>query len=59
MLVKYKSQPGKHNEAITALNSLILDVKNEPDFVNIKLFADPSDEINILLHEQWSDEEYY
>jgi quinol monooxygenase YgiN len=59
VLVNYKSQPGKHNEALAALNSLILDVKNEPNFVNIKLFADPSDETNILLYEQWSDEEYY
>lgn len=59
VLVNYKSQPGKHKEALAALNSLILDVKNEPNFVNIKLFADPSDETNILLYEQWSDEEYY
>ena len=59
VLVKYKSQPGKHDETVSALNSLILEVTKEPNFVNIKVFIDPADPSNILLYEQWSDEEYY
>jgi quinol monooxygenase YgiN len=58
-LVKYKSQPGKQNEALSALNSLILEVKKEPNFVNIKVLVDPEDKTNILLFEEWSDEAYY
>ena len=59
VLVKYKTLPGKHDEALSALNSLILEVKTEPHFVNIKLFVDPADPTNILLYEQWTDEAYY
>lgn len=59
VLVKYKSQPGKHEEALSALDALILEVKKEPNFVNIKLFVDPADPTNILLYEQWTDEAYY
>jgi quinol monooxygenase YgiN len=59
VLVKYKTQPGKHEEALTALNTLILEVKKEPNFVNIKMFVDPADQTNILLYEQWTDEAYY
>lgn len=59
VLVKYKSQPGKHEEALYALDALILEVKKEPNFVNIKLFVDPADQTNILLYEQWTDEAYY
>ena len=59
VLVKYKAQPGKHDEALSALNSLILEVKKEPNFVNIKMFVDPADKTNILLYEQWSDKAYY
>jgi len=59
VLVKYKARPGKHEEALSALNSLILEVKKEPNFVNIKLFVDPADPTNILLYEQWTDKTYY
>ena len=59
VLVKYKSQPEKQAEVLTALNALILEVKKEPHFVNIKMFVDPADKTNILLYEEWSDEEYY
>jgi quinol monooxygenase YgiN len=38
---------------------LILEVKKEPHFVNIKMFVDPADQTNILLYEQWTDEAYY
>ncbi len=59
VLVKYKSQPEKQAEVLTALNALILEVKKEPHFVYIKMFVDPADKTNILLYEEWSDEVYY
>lgn len=59
VMVKYKSQPEKQNEALSALNSLILEVKKEPNFVNIKVLVDPEDKTNIMLFEEWSDEVYY
>ena len=59
VIVKYKSQPEKQNEALSALNSLILEVKKEPNFVNIKVLVDPEDKTNIMLFEEWSDEAYY
>ena len=59
VLVKYKSQPEKQAEVLTALNALIIEVKKEPHFVNIKMFVDPADKTNILLYEEWSDEVYY
>ena len=59
VLVKYKSQPEKEEEVLTALNALILEVKKEPNFVNIKMFFNPADKTNILLYEEWSDEVYY
>ncbi len=59
VLVKYKSQPEKQAEVLAALNALILEVKKEPHFVNIKMFVDHEDKTNILLYEEWSDEVYY
>jgi quinol monooxygenase YgiN len=59
VLVKYKSQPDKQKDALSALNALILEVKKEPHFVSIKLLVDPADKTNILLFEEWSDEAYY
>lgn len=59
MLVKYKSQPEKEAEALSALNTLLQQVKKEPNFVNIKVLVDPADKTNILLYEEWSDESYY
>ncbi len=59
VLVKYKSQPEKQDDALSALNALILEVKKEANFVNIKMLVDPADETNILLYEEWSDEAYY
>lgn len=59
VLVKYKSQPEKQAEVLAALNALILEVKKEPNFVNIKMFVDQEDKTNILLYEEWSDEVYY
>ena len=59
VMFKYKSQPEKQNEALSALSSLILEVKKEPNFVNIKVLVDPEDKTNIMLFEEWSDEAYY
>jgi quinol monooxygenase YgiN len=59
VLVKYKTQPSKENDVVDALTKLIGQVKNEPNFVNIKLHVDPKDKTNILLYEEWSDENYY
>lgn len=59
VIVKYKSQPEKPGEALSALTSLIQEVKKEPNFVNIKVLVDPADKTNILLYEEWSDESYY
>ena len=59
VLVKYKTQPLKSEEAIAGLTKLIEEVKKEPNFVNITLHVDPKDDSNILLYEEWSDETYY
>ena len=59
VLVKYKTQPAKESEALTALKNLIEKVKKEPNYVSIKMLVDPIDKSNILLYEQWNDETYY
>lgn len=59
VLVKYKTQPNKSEEAINNLTMLIEQVKKEPHFVSIKLHVDPKDPTNILLYEEWSDAAYY
>ena len=59
VLVKYKTQPAKSDEAVAGLTKLILEVKKEPNFVSITLHIDPKDNSNILLYEEWSDEAYY
>ncbi|MEO6584611.1 MAG: putative quinol monooxygenase [Ferruginibacter sp.] len=59
VLVKYKTQPAKESEALTALKNLIEKVKKEPNYSSIKMLVDPIDKSNILLYEQWSDETYY
>lgn len=59
VLVKYKTQPDKQKDVLSELKALILEVKKEPHFVNIKLLVDPADKTNILLFEEWSDEDYY
>lgn len=59
VLVKYKTQPAKETQALTALNELIDQVKKEPYYVKIVVHVDPSDRTNVLLYEEWSDEEYY
>lgn len=59
VLVKYKTLPSKSNEAIASLTKLIHEVKNETGFVRITMHVDPKDDSNILLYEEWSDENYH
>lgn len=59
VLVKYKIQPLKSEEAIAGLTKLIEEVKKDPNFVNIKLHIDLNDNSNILLYEEWSHATYY
>ncbi len=59
VLVKYKTTEDKFDEAVSGLNALILEVKKEPHFVNIKMLVDPADKTNILLYEEWDSEAYY
>ena len=59
VLVKYKTQPAAETQALEALNNLIDQVKKEPNYVKIVMHVDPNDKTNILLYEEWSDEEYY
>ena len=59
VLVKYKTQPMKETQTLTALKELIDQVKKEPNYVNIIIHIDASDKSNILLYEEWSNEEYY
>ena len=59
VLVKYKTQPGKDSLALVGLKSLIAKVKDEPNYVSIIIHVDPFDKSNILLYEQWSNEDYY
>jgi len=59
VLVKYKTQPGKDSLALSSLKSLVAKVKKEPNYINIIIHVDPMDKSNILLYEQWANEDYY
>jgi quinol monooxygenase YgiN len=59
VLLKFKSQPNKGALAVEELIKLIDKVKDEPNFISIKLHVDPEDETNILLYEEWEDLSYY
>lgn len=59
VLVKYKTQANKNVEAVVALEALIDKVKKEEHFLQIKMYVDPNDNSNILLHEEWGDLNYY
>jgi len=59
VLVKYKTQPGKDSIGLVGLKNLVDKVKNEPSYISIIVHVDPIDKSNILLYEQWSDEDYY
>ena len=59
VILKFKAQPGKSQEAVSELEALFEKVKEEPNFASIKLHVDPNDDTNILLYEEWEDVVYY
>ena len=59
VLLKFKTQENKSQEAISEFYKLFEKVKQEPHFVSITLHQDPKDSTNILLYEEWEDESYY
>ena len=59
VLVKYKAQTGKDTLALSGLKTLVAKVKKEPNYVNIIIHVDPIDKSNILLYEEWANEDYY
>ncbi len=59
VLVKYKAQQNKSEQALTELKNLVTKVKEEPNYNKIVIHVDPADPTNILLYEHWDDEAYY
>lgn len=59
VVLKFKTQPEKGANTVSELTNLIDKVKLEPNFLEIKLHVDAKDNINILLYEEWEDENYY
>jgi len=59
VLLKFKAQKDQGIHAISELSNLLEKVKEEPNFISIKLHIDPNDNTNILLYEEWKDESYY
>lgn len=57
--MKYKALPGKSEEAITGLTTLIEKVLEEPYFVSIRMHVDPTDHNSIFLYEEWKNAGYY
>lgn len=59
VLLKFKTQPEKSDYTVSELTRLANQVKEEPNFVSIKIHVDPNDDTNIMLYEEWEDENYY
>ncbi|WP_250434347.1 putative quinol monooxygenase [Hanstruepera flava] len=59
VILKFKTQPEKGLKALEEFNSLIEKVRQEPHFVKIKIHVDSKDDTNILLYEEWEDQDYY
>ncbi len=59
VILKLKTQPEKGVKTVSELTNLIEKVKLEPNFIEIKLHVDSKDNTNILLYEEWGDENYY
>ena len=57
--VRFRAQPDKGDEAVSAITKLLEQVKKEPNFVSISVHVDVNDDTNILLYEVWSDGSYY
>ena len=59
VVLNFKAQTGKGEAAVSGLKDLFAKVKDEPNFVSIKLHVDPNDDTNIMLYEEWEDLTYY
>ncbi len=59
IVLKFKAQPGKSDQAISAMLSMLEEVKKEPHYVDIHIHVDPDDRSNILFYEEWEDLDYY
>lgn len=59
ILVKYKTQSAKSDDAVKSLTQLIERVKEEPYFKSIKMLINSDDKTEILLYEEWDDINYY
>ena len=59
ILVKYKTQSAKTDDAVKSLIRLIEQVKEEPHFKRIKMLINTDDKAEILLYEEWDDVNYY
>lgn len=59
VLLKFKAHPEKGVFAVSEFTKLLENVKEEPNFVSIKLHVDPKDNTSILLYEEWKDLSYY
>ena len=59
VILRFKTQPDAGAKTVSELTNLIEKVKLEPNFIEIKLHVDPKDNTNILLYEEWGDENYY
>lgn len=59
VLLKFKAQQDKGVQAVSELTDLFEKVKDEPNFVSIKLHVDPNDNTSIMLYEEWEDLSYY
>ena len=59
VLVRYQTQPGKGEAALTALKELLKKVRQEPNYISIDVCISSTSSNEILLIEKWSDSEYY
>ncbi|MDY2587144.1 putative quinol monooxygenase [Winogradskyella aquimaris] len=59
VVLKFKTQKDKGEYSVNQFVKLIDKVKEEPNFISIKLHVDPKDETNIMLYEEWKDASYY
>ena len=59
VLLKFKAQTEKGVHTVSELTNLFEKVKEEPNFISIKLHVDPNDNTKILLYEEWKDLSYY
>lgn len=60
VIIRYRTRPDRHDEAVRELSSLIATVvAKEPDCKGIRLLEDGSDPTSLLLDERWTSREAY